>query len=119
MGLLNAEVALILEHTLNKQQSEGQQPNAVFMKAFEYVNKTKQFQDREAVQTVRTDLERVTGLQEFEIAQLGNLCPDDAEEAKTLIPSLQLTQLPQKTRHVNSEELTDALQKMGDSKHFS
>ena len=28
------------------------------------------------------------GMAEFEMAQLGNLCPDTADEAKTLIPSL-------------------------------
>jgi DNA-directed RNA polymerase II subunit RPB4 len=28
------------------------------------------------------------GLAEFEMAQLGNLCPETAEEAKVLIPSL-------------------------------
>ncbi len=28
------------------------------------------------------------GLAEFEMAQLGNLCPETSDEAKTLIPSL-------------------------------
>ena len=36
--------------------------------------------------------------------QLGNLCPDDGEEAKTLIPSLKMPD-----RNVNNGELSDVL----------
>ena len=36
------------------------------------------------------DLEKHPGLDPFEVAQLGNLCPKDAQEAKTLIPSLNM-----------------------------
>merc|ERR1712192_263617 len=118
--LLNAEVALILEHKLQTQEEQGLQPKAVFLKAHEYVNRVKQFGDKESTTRVRQDLEKLKGLQDFEIAQLGNLCPDDAEEAKTLIPSLQLNELPSQKRAapVDSEQLTNTLQALGDVKDF-
>ena len=72
-----------------------------FLKSYEYVNRVKRFKDKDAVTQVRQcvltlqsypmptlaarpatlgrDLER-KHLEEFEVAQLGNLLPDSAEE---------------------------------------
>ena len=87
-----------------------------FLKAYQYVNTVKLFRDREVVSQVRRcapraaasanpnsspphrrmpvwprrDLEKHDGLHQFEVAQLGNLCPADWQEARTLIPSLAL-----------------------------
>ena len=107
--LLNAEVALILEHKLNASQANGVQPKSIFLKSYEYVNRVKRFKNKEGVTQVRQDLER-HALQEFEVAQLGNLLPDSADEAKALIPSLveasitneQLSEAPEQLRGYRS-----------------
>ena len=52
----------------------------------------------------RRDLERCT-LHEFEIAQLGNLLPDSADEAKALIPSLV-------EASITNEQLSEALEQL-------
>lgn len=55
----------------------------------EYLNLTARFKDREVLQRISDILENHTAQFEyFERAQLATLCPDDADEAKTLIPSL-------------------------------
>jgi len=100
--LLNAEVALILENKL-QNSSAGAQQKSDFLKAYEYVNRVKMYRDREAVQHVRNELEK-RDYHDFERVQLGNLCPDDAEEAKTLIPSLRMPE-----RNIESGTLTDTL----------
>jgi len=112
--LLNAEVALILEHKL-KEMQPGVQMKSNFQKAYEYVNRVKQFSDRETVQRVRQDLEKQPGLREYEIAQLGNLCPEDGDEARTLVPSLG-----QLEGRVNvAEQLNEVLQAIGDCKQLT
>ena len=50
------------------------------------------------------DLERCA-LHEFEIAQLGNLLPDSADEAKALIPSLV-------EASITNEQLSEALEQL-------
>lgn len=87
--LLNADVAIILEHKRGQMQSKGIQPKSDFLKAYQYVNTVKQFRDKEVVMQVRQDLEK-HGLEPFEMAQIGNLCPQDVQEAKALIPSLDM-----------------------------
>ena len=52
----------------------------------------------------RRDIEK-KGLQEFEVAQLGNLLPDSADEAKALIPSLVSSDITQ-------EQLSDMLDQL-------
>jgi hypothetical protein len=51
--LLNAEVALILEHKLNASQANNVQPKSIFLKSYEYVNRVKRFKNKEDVQQVR------------------------------------------------------------------
>lgn len=46
-----------------------------------------------------------TELTKFERAALGSLCPDNPEEAKTLIPSL--------TNKISDEEMKELLEEMG------
>ena len=51
--LMNADVALILEHKRAIMQGKGIQPKSDFLKAYQYVNAVKQFRDREVVNQVR------------------------------------------------------------------
>ncbi|AET39964.1 DNA-directed RNA polymerase II subunit RPB4 Ecym_5193 [Eremothecium cymbalariae DBVPG len=52
-----------------------------------YLTNFSRFRDQETVTAV-TQLLQSTGLHPFEVAQLGSLSCEDADEAKTLIPSL-------------------------------
>ena len=58
------------------------------------------------------DLE-AAGLEPFEVAQLGNLCPETAQEAKALIPSLDV-----EDRELDNQQLTDLLQSLAANKQF-
>lgn len=55
--------------------------------SMEYLTNFSRFRDQETVAAV-IQLLKSTGLHPFEIAQLGSLACDTADEAKTLIPSL-------------------------------
>lgn len=65
----------------------------------------------------RRELERLP-IVEFEVAQLGNLCPEDADEAKALIPSLALPNLDGQPRDVDSVQVTETLQQICDCRQF-
>lgn len=113
-----------------------------FLKAYHYVNKVKQFRDREvvnqvpcaemqkcqpqphggrrcrhphprALNQVRRDLES-HHLRPFEVAQIGNLCPQDAQEAKALIPSLDMPD-----RQLDNAQLTELLNQVNAYVQFS
>ena len=85
------------------------------------MQRVKQHTEKEAVKRVRDDLSKLDFLQDFEVVQLGNLCPADSEEAKALVPSLQLDELPSVKRDapVDSEALTNTLQALEECKHFA
>ena len=113
-ALMNSEVAQILEHKRQIMQGKGAQPKSDFLKAYQYVNTVKQFRDREVVSQVRRDLEKHPGLDPFEVAQLGNLCPEDAAEAKALIPSLTMD-----GRAISDAQLTDMLEQLNSYKQYN
>ena len=58
------------------------------------------------VQSDDRDLENF-GLAPFEVAQLGNLCPQDAQEAKALVPSLAMPD-----REIDNSQLTELLEQL-------
>ena len=55
------------------------------------------------------DLEKLN-LEPFEVAQLANLCPEDVEEARALIPSLGMAD--RRGGAVDFVQLADALQQI-------
>jgi len=65
----------------------------------------------------RSELEKQP-IAEFEVAQLGNLCPEDADEAKALIASLALPTLEGMARDIDSAQLTEVLQGICDCRQF-
>lgn len=69
----------------------------------EYLTNFSRFRDQETVGAV-IQLLKSTGLHPFEIAQLGSLACDSADEAKTLIPSL--------TSKISDEELERILKEL-------
>ncbi|CCD22266.1 DNA-directed RNA polymerase II subunit RPB4 NDAI_0A01080 [Naumovozyma dairenensis CBS 421] len=69
----------------------------------EYLTNFSRFRDQETVSAV-IQLLKSTGLHPFEIAQLGSLACDTADEAKTLVPSL--------TSKISDDELERILKEL-------
>lgn len=89
-SLLISEVLMLLEHRKQQNESaeEEQELSEVFMKTLNYCQRFSRFKNRETISAVRNLLTQKK-LHKFELAQLANLCPDNPEEAKALIPSLE------------------------------
>ncbi|KAI5813101.1 HRDC-like protein [Pyronema omphalodes] len=62
--------------------------NQVVTKTQAYLEVFSRFKQQETAQAIERILVQQTDLTSFERAQLGSLCCDSAEEAKTLIPSI-------------------------------
>ncbi|KAL9224776.1 hypothetical protein vseg_000781 [Gypsophila vaccaria] len=90
--LMNGEVALILERRLEQMQQLSEDAingmPQIFEKSLHYVNKFSRYKSPDAVRQVREILTRHQ-LAEFELAVLGNLCPETVEEAIAMVPSLK------------------------------
>lgn len=78
------------ELTNEDHDEEFADSNEVMRKTREYLSVFARFKDEQTVRAVEHLLKSSENddLHPFEIAQLGSLVCDDAEEAKTLIPSL-------------------------------
>ncbi|CAN6974103.1 unnamed protein product [Brassica oleracea var. botrytis] len=98
--LMNCEVSLILEHKYEQLQQVSEDPmNQVSHGLAGYKNP-------DAVRQVREILSRHQ-LTEFELCVLGNLCPETAEEAVAMVPSLKT-----KGRAHSDEAIEKMLNKM-------
>ncbi|KAL2945449.1 DNA-directed RNA polymerase II subunit 4 [Bienertia sinuspersici] len=90
--LMNGEVAMILEHRLEQLQQVSEDPlnqmPQVFEKSLQYVKRFSRYKNPDAVRQVREILSRHQ-LAEFELAVLGNLCPETVEEGIAMVPSLK------------------------------
>ncbi|CAA7027141.1 unnamed protein product [Microthlaspi erraticum] len=90
--LMNCEVSLILEHKFEQLQQVSEDPmnqvSQVFEKSLQYVKRFSRYKNPDAVRQVREILSRHQ-LTEFELCVLGNLCPETAEEAVAMVPSLK------------------------------
>merc|ERR1712147_391099 len=85
--LMNSEVRMLLEHRQKKDGQEDVELSEVFQKTLDYCKRFSKFKNHETIVNVRTMLMQKR-LHKFELAALANLCPEEAEEAKALIPSL-------------------------------
>merc|ERR1712142_1044618 len=88
--LLNSEVFMLLEHrrAQNENADEDTEMNEVFIKTLAYTERFSRFRNRETIAQVRGLLSKKK-LHKFELASLANLCPETAEEARKLVPSLE------------------------------
>lgn len=88
--LLISEVHMLLDHRKRQNESadEEQEFSEVFMKTYSYTDHFRKFKNKETIAAVRNLLLQKK-LHKFELAALGNLCPEAPEEAKALIPSLE------------------------------
>lgn len=109
--LLISEVHMLLEHRKNQNENseEEQEFSEVFLKTYNYTGMFRKFKNKETIASVRRlefhGIERFNlkltaffpissllmskKLHKFELAALGNLCPEAPDEAKALIPSLE------------------------------
>ncbi|KAL3862012.1 hypothetical protein ACJMK2_008017 [Sinanodonta woodiana] len=109
--LLVSEVQMLLEHRKQQNESaeEEQELSEVFMKTLQYTQRFSKFKNRETIAAVRTLLMQKK-LHKFELAALANLCPDNLDEAKSLIPSLE--------GRFEDEELTQILEDIQTKRSF-
>ncbi|KAK6330327.1 RNA polymerase B [Orbilia blumenaviensis] len=90
-SLTHSEARLLIQAVLS-HRAKG--PNAdigeteVLIKTKDYLEQFARFKKKENVSAVERLLQMEGGLASFEKSQLGTLCCETSEEAKTLIPSI-------------------------------
>ncbi|XP_021909318.1 DNA-directed RNA polymerase II subunit 4-like [Carica papaya] len=114
--LMNCEVSILLDRKCDqlKQMSEDamNQIPQVLDKSLQYVQRFSRFTNQDAVKQVREVLSQCK-LTEFELAVLGNLCPETVEEAVAVVPSLQT-----KGRGISEEAIEKLLNELMMIKKF-
>ncbi|KAM0313814.1 hypothetical protein ACHAO8_005205 [Botrytis cinerea] len=90
-ALTHSEAALVINALVAKRRGDRKNVNEteILSKTQEYLDHFARFKRKENVEAVERLLGSRGELAKFERAQLGSLCCDTADEAKTLIPSLQ------------------------------
>uniref|UniRef100_A0A914Z0K9 RNA polymerase Rpb4/RPC9 core domain-containing protein n=1 Tax=Panagrolaimus superbus TaxID=310955 RepID=A0A914Z0K9_9BILA len=111
-ALLISEVFLLLDHRRKQgeQKEEIEDISEVFVKTIDYCRRLSRFKTRDTIRSVRAIFSACSILHKFEVAQLVNLCPENAEEAKALVPSLE--------SKIDDEELEGLLREMHTKKSF-
>jgi DNA-directed RNA polymerase II subunit RPB4 len=84
--LMISEVAILLEFLKEKRAMDGlpDRQDPIFEKTMTYSKRFSRY-NKESAKEVRHLLTE-KGFENFELVQLGNLCPEAAEEAKALVP---------------------------------
>ncbi|KAG9232678.1 HRDC-like protein [Amylocarpus encephaloides] len=108
-ALTHSEAALVINALVAKRKQDRKNVNEteILQKTTDYLEHFARFRQKENVQAVERLLTAHKGLAKFERAQLGSLCCDSCEEAKTLIPSLQ-----DKISDEELQELLDEITKL-------
>ncbi|CAI7574508.1 unnamed protein product [Penicillium glandicola] len=104
-----SEARLVIHKVLENKRRGGnkyEEPENL-TKTLDYLDVFARFKDEENIKAVERLLNSHTELEMFERSQLGSLCCDNAEEAKSLIPSLQ-----NKISDGDLQELLDELTKL-------
>jgi len=81
---------MLLEHrkAQNEMADDDQEMSDVFRRTHEYTQKFSRYKNRETIAQVRSLLSKKK-LHKFELACLANSCPETAEEARSIAPSLE------------------------------
>ncbi|KAJ1918464.1 RNA polymerase B [Tieghemiomyces parasiticus] len=103
--LFISEVKILLDAQRESKTSGDKNVTGVYQSAFDYVNQFARFKNQDTVREVRQFLAE-ENLESFEVAQLANLCCEEAEEAKALIPSLALKKDDDSLQSLLNEMLT-------------
>ncbi|EGR46823.1 hypothetical protein MKX07_003488 [Trichoderma sp. CBMAI-0711] len=98
-----SEAALVLNALVAKRRNDRKNVNETEMlnQTLNYLDHFARFTQKENVEAVERLLSAHKNLAKFERAQLGSLCCENADEAKTLIPSL--------ADKISDEDLQDLL----------
>ncbi|KAI9759171.1 MAG: RNA polymerase B [Chaenotheca gracillima] len=80
-------INVVMENRRQKQQRDLQDTE-LLIKTQDYLDIFARFKEKESIEAVERLLAAHEDLEPFERSQLGSLCCETAEEAKTLIPSL-------------------------------
>ncbi|KAN0093501.1 RNA polymerase Rpb4 [Hyaloscypha variabilis] len=89
-ALTLSEASLVINAVLAKRTKEGKNTNQneLLPRTLTYLDTFARFKEKENVEAVERLLNAHPELAKFEKAQLGSLCCEKADEAKTVIPSL-------------------------------
>ncbi|RKU42801.1 RNA polymerase B [Coniochaeta pulveracea] len=101
-----SEANLVINALIAKRNKDrkGANETEILTLTRDYLDTFARFKKKENVEAVERLLSARKELTKFERAQLGSLCCDTADEAKTLIPSLQ--------DKISDEDLGDLLDEM-------
>ncbi|OAQ96033.1 hypothetical protein LLEC1_01545 [Akanthomyces lecanii] len=101
-----SEASLVLNALVAKRRNDRKNVNETEMlnQTLSYLDHFARFTQKENVEAVERLLSAHKDLAKFERAQLGSLCCENADEAKTLIPSL--------ADKIKDEDLEDLLQEI-------
>ncbi|KAH9891528.1 RNA polymerase Rpb4 [Xylariomycetidae sp. FL2044] len=104
-----SEASLVINALVAKRRNDRKNVNetAMLTKTIDYLDAFSRFKKKENVEAVERLLSAHKEFHRFERAQLGSLCCETAEEAKTLIPSLQ-----DKISDEDLQELLDEMYKL-------
>jgi DNA-directed RNA polymerase II subunit RPB4 len=104
-----SEAALVLNALVAKRRNDRKNVNETEMlnQTLSYLDNFARFTQKENVEAVERLLSAHKDLEKFERAQLGSLCCENADEAKTLIPSLQ-----DKIKDEDLQDLLDEISKL-------
>ncbi|CAO3667627.1 unnamed protein product [Rhizopus stolonifer] len=83
------EVILHVQDSKGIEVQNRASNNAVLAKTLEYVRNFSRYNTIDSVREVRQVMQKGT-MTHYEVAQMANLCCEEAEEAKALIPSVSL-----------------------------
>ncbi|EGX90462.1 polymerase (RNA) II (DNA directed) polypeptide D [Cordyceps militaris CM01] len=101
-----SEASLVLNALVAKRRNDRKNVNETEMlsQTLSYLDHFARFTQKENVEAVERLLSTHKDLAKFERAQLGSLCCESADEAKTLIPSL--------TEKIKDEDLQELLEEI-------
>jgi len=104
-----SEARLVINKVIENKRRGGKKydESENLTRTLDYLETFSRFKDEENIKAVERLLNSHTELEMFERSQLGSLCCDNAEEAKSLIPSLQ-----NKISDMDLQELLDELTKL-------
>ncbi|CAM1507095.1 Fc.00g067360.m01.CDS01 [Cosmosporella sp. VM-42] len=104
-----SEAALVLNALVAKRRNDRKNVNDTEMlsQTISYLDHFARFTQKENVEAVERLLSAHKDLAKFERAQLGSLCCENADEAKTLIPSLA-----DKIKDEDLQDLLDEISKL-------
>ncbi|KAI1265063.1 HRDC-like protein [Xylariaceae sp. FL1019] len=100
-----SEAALVIGAIVEKRQHNNKLNHTEMLsKTIDYLDAFSRFKNKQSVEAIERLLSSRKEFHNFERAQLGSLCCETAEEAKTLIPSL--------TDKISDEDLQYILEEM-------